>query len=178
MRYLQVAVSDISAFSFVVEDAEMISETITRFATFEQIYLQSTSSVVVKLRSELEKLYRGIVNYLVELRKYFEQSSLSKCFIMHDGRICCLIALPSLGRVIKNATIGVETFALLSKKIKDDATGLRWYASMINFDTSATNHSELRRLLTSLDQPINRMYGKLEIAEDRFQSKSEKHDSL
>jgi hypothetical protein len=75
-----MAIGDIQKFSFIVEDAEMIAELITRSAIFEQIYLYRESATTANLRQALSKLYNAVVLYLSEARKYFKDSSLSKSF--------------------------------------------------------------------------------------------------
>lgn len=72
----QAAVSDINIFAFVVEGAETVSRCISRFATFEQIYLKygnRPSRVIKVLEEALVKLYAAILIYLGRAKKYFEE---------------------------------------------------------------------------------------------------------
>ena len=81
LRPDQVAVSDINRFAFVVEGAEKIAHSISRYATFEQIYLKyedRPTRAVKGLEEALIKLYAVILTYLGKANKYFGERSLSK----------------------------------------------------------------------------------------------------
>ena len=72
----QLAVSDINKFAFVVEGAETIARSLSRYATFEQIYLvhaNSTTRAVQGLETALVKLYGVILVYLGRAKLYFEE---------------------------------------------------------------------------------------------------------
>jgi hypothetical protein len=73
----QIAVGDISTFAFVVEDAEMIAGLVARCAVLEQLYLHGTSATTMKLKDALSKLYKAIISYFSEAKRYFQQNSLS-----------------------------------------------------------------------------------------------------
>ena len=81
LRTDQLAVSDINKFAFVVEGAETIAHSISRYATFEEIYLRSngTATPAIKgLEEALVKLYIAILAYLVKAKKYFEEHTSSE----------------------------------------------------------------------------------------------------
>ena len=68
--------SDINKFAFVVEGAETVSRCISRYATFEQIYLglrNGPSRAVRGLEEALTKLYAEILKYLSKPKRYFEE---------------------------------------------------------------------------------------------------------
>lgn len=69
--------SDVSSLAFIIEDAEMIAELITRCAIFEKVYLKRISGSTFNLRQNLTKLYETIILYLSEARKFFGQNSVS-----------------------------------------------------------------------------------------------------
>ena len=77
---LQVAVSDINKFNFVVEGAETIARSIARFAIFEDLYLHR-GTLETKSEKALEealiRLYATILVYLARVKLYFEQSTAS-----------------------------------------------------------------------------------------------------
>ena len=81
LRPDQVAVSDINRFAFIVEGAENIAHSISRYATFEQIYLKyedRPTRAVKGLEKALIKLYAVILTYLGKAKKYFDEPTLSK----------------------------------------------------------------------------------------------------
>lgn len=64
-----------------MEGAETIAHSISRYATFEEIYLGSNStatSAVKGLEEALVKLYIAILAYLVKAKKYFEEHTSSE----------------------------------------------------------------------------------------------------
>ena len=76
LRPEQLAVSDVNTFAFLVEGAETIARNISRYATFEHIYLgyDNTATRAVKgLKEALVKLYAAILIYLGKAKKYFEE---------------------------------------------------------------------------------------------------------
>lgn len=83
LRKYQLAISDINKFAFIVEGAETIAHSISRYATFEEIYLgsNSTATLAVKgLEEALVKLYIAILAYLVKAKKYFEEHTQSESY--------------------------------------------------------------------------------------------------
>lgn len=84
---LQVAISDINKFNFVVEGAETIARSIARFAIFEDLYLHR-GTLETKSEKALEealiRLYATILVYLARAKLYFEQSTASPSF----GSLC------------------------------------------------------------------------------------------
>ncbi|KAL9066249.1 MAG: hypothetical protein Q9161_007706 [Pseudevernia consocians] len=77
---LQLAVSDINKFAFVVEGAETIARSISRHATFEQIYLHHDTiytRAIKGLEEAVVKLYAANLIYLAKAKKYFEEPTLS-----------------------------------------------------------------------------------------------------
>jgi hypothetical protein len=72
-----MAIDDFEKFAFVVECADSISEMICQYAIFEEIYLQSASSVMGELEAALIRLYASIMIYLAKAKRYFEQNSAS-----------------------------------------------------------------------------------------------------
>ena len=86
----QLAVGDIAKFAFIVEGAETIARSISRYTTFEQIYLghDTTATGAVKgLEEALVRLYAAILVYLGKAKKYFEEPTPSKS----NSHICCHI---------------------------------------------------------------------------------------
>lgn len=66
----QIAVNDINKFAFVVEGAESISRTISRYAIFEDIYLLRRSDTVAALEEALIRLYASILLYLLKVKSF------------------------------------------------------------------------------------------------------------
>ena len=61
----------------MVEGMELISNLITRYAIFEDLYLQRTSTVVDQLSQSLVNLYAAVLKYLSEARRYYSQNTAS-----------------------------------------------------------------------------------------------------
>ena len=72
---LQIAVSDMVKFDFVVEGAEVIARMISRYAIYEDIYLHRTSKAIQELKDALVRLYTTILLYLSKAKQFFEQNS-------------------------------------------------------------------------------------------------------
>lgn len=77
---LKVAVSDVHKFDFVVEGAETIARSISRFAILEIIYLRPQTLLTQSskaLEEALVRLYTSILVYLARAKQYYEQSTAS-----------------------------------------------------------------------------------------------------
>lgn len=72
---LQVAVSDIVQFGFVVEAAELIAHVISRYAIFEEVFLCQASKATQELQGALIRLYTAILLYLAKAGEFFQQST-------------------------------------------------------------------------------------------------------
>jgi len=75
-----VAFSDIKKFDFVVEGAEAIARSISRWTILEDIYLYSRALITKSteaLEDSLSRLYASIFIYLARAKQYFEQSTTS-----------------------------------------------------------------------------------------------------
>lgn len=75
---MQIAVNDFAKFVFVIESAASIAEMISHYAIFEELYLQSASFAVNKLKGALVQLYAVIMIYLFKAKSYFDQNTESK----------------------------------------------------------------------------------------------------
>ena len=74
----QVAISDINKFDFLVEAAEIMAYSISRFAILEKIYLNrraSTADSKEGLKDALVRLYSSMFVYLAKAKQYFGQST-------------------------------------------------------------------------------------------------------
>ena len=61
----------------MVQGMELVSNLITRYAIFEDLYLQRTSTVADQLSQSLVNLYAAVLKYLSEARKYYSQNTAS-----------------------------------------------------------------------------------------------------
>ena len=77
-NHQQVGVSDTQTFGAMIETLETVSRLITRYAMFEELYLQRASSVRAELLEALTILYTEILTVLANANKYFRTSTLSK----------------------------------------------------------------------------------------------------
>ncbi len=83
LRPDQLAVGDINKFAFAVEGAETIARSISRHATFEQIYLRYdtiATRAVKDLEEALVKLYAASLIYLARIKGYFEEQTPSEYY--------------------------------------------------------------------------------------------------
>ena len=77
-KMMQIAVNDFANFAFVLEGAASIAEMISRYAIFEELYLQSASSAANQLKGALVQLYAATMIYLSKAKSYFDQNPGSK----------------------------------------------------------------------------------------------------
>ena len=168
---LQIAVSDIVKFGFVVEGAESIARMIGRYAVFEQIYLRSRSKASTELENALIKLYSTILMYQSKAKHFFDQSSLK--------------------RIIRSAFVTEDEMGTLAKKMDvEESTVDRCAATLStekqgsiieSLDALSTGQHEsytrLEGLLQSIDEPVHRMSSQIKEIEDNL-DKTRRHEIL
>lgn len=74
----EVAISDKQVFGATVEGLETISHLISRYAIFEDLYMQRETAVRAELEVMLIGLYAEVLKYLAKAKKYFQTSTASK----------------------------------------------------------------------------------------------------
>ncbi len=74
----KVAVNDKRAFGETVENLEIVSYLITRYAILEELYLQRKSVARDKLEAMVVRLYAEVLTLLAKAKKYFQSSTTSK----------------------------------------------------------------------------------------------------
>ena len=74
----QVAVNDKKNFEELIESLEAVSHLITRYAIFEELYLQRESAARHELEDTIVRLYAEILTFLAKARKYLQSSATSK----------------------------------------------------------------------------------------------------
>lgn len=74
----QVVVNDKKTFGETIENLEVVSHLITRYAIMEELYLQRISQARDKLEEMVVHLYAEILTFLAKVRKYFQSSTKSK----------------------------------------------------------------------------------------------------
>ena len=74
----QVAVSDKQVFGATVEGLETISHLISRYAIFEDLYMQRNTAVSSELEAMLTGLYADVLVFLAKAKKYFQTSTAGK----------------------------------------------------------------------------------------------------
>ena len=138
LRKDQLAVNDINKFAFIVEGAETIAHSISRYATFEKIYLgsNSTATLAVKgLEEALVKLYIAILAYLVKAKKYFEEPTQSEsCSGNHT-----IVWLSSIAeRMAKAVTTSQNDFETLLRNIDRELASVDRHASLVDAERKST----------------------------------------
>ena len=63
---------------FIVAGVEMLSRMITRYAIFENLYLDRANQGSKELKNGLTSLYASILLYLSKAKRFLEDSRLSK----------------------------------------------------------------------------------------------------
>ncbi len=159
---LQIAVSDMVKFGFIVEGAEVIARMISRYALFEDIYLHRTSKAVQELEDALVRLYTAILLYLSEAKEFFEQNSAK--------------------RMLKAVVVSEEDFRKLAASIDNEETMVDRCAGLVDSEirngisetleslsiNQESKHSQLLSLLHTVDGPVFRMSGQLHSVEDHL----------
>lgn len=74
----QVAVSDKQVFGATLEGLETISHLITRYAIFEDLYMQRDTAARGGLEAMLTGLYAEVLISLAKTKKYFQTPTASK----------------------------------------------------------------------------------------------------
>jgi hypothetical protein len=73
-----VAVSEKQVFGATVEGLETISHLISRYAIFEDLYMQRDTATRGELEAMLISLYAEVLAFLAKAKKYFQTSTASK----------------------------------------------------------------------------------------------------
>ena len=132
LRPDQIAVSDINRFAFVVEGAEKIAHSISRYATFEQIYLRyeaRPTHAVEGLKEALIKLYAVILTYLGKAKTYFEERSLSKPY----PYVVSILRLSSTTeRMAKAAATANSGFEAFSRNMNNELESVDRHARLVD----------------------------------------------
>lgn len=74
----QVAVNDKKTFEELIESLEAVSHLITRYAIFEELYLQLESAARHELEDMIVRLYAEVLTFLAKARRYLQSSATSK----------------------------------------------------------------------------------------------------
>ena len=168
---VQVAISDIVKFDFVVEGAESIARMLGRYAIFEEIYLRRTSKASMELENALVRLYSTILMYESKAKRFFDQSSskriLRSAFVIEDefGSLARKMDLEQSHVDRCAATLGAENQNNISDSL--EALSISQYEK----------HARLMDLLHSIDGPILRMSSQLNDIEDNL-DKSKRYEIL
>lgn len=143
----QVAVSDINKFDFVVEAAETIAHSISRFTIFESIYLHRHSVMtksVQALEEALVRLYASTLVYLARAKQYFEQNTASMFISVHVSSRQLRIFTE---RVFKSVIKSHEEFEELLLNIDAEQTNVDRHASLVDAESRFFTPSKNLRLL-------------------------------
>lgn len=159
---LQIAVSDMIKFGFVVEGAEKIARMISRYAIFEEIYLQRTSRARGELQDTLVRLYATILLYLSKAKAFFGQNSAKR---MLEAVIVSQEEFNNLGASMDAEEKMVDRCAsLVDAETRNNITEALGSLSI----TQESSYSQMLSLLHTIDGPIFRMSGQLHSVEDHL----------
>lgn len=160
---LMIATSDIKKFEYVVEGAELIARSISRFAITEKVYFhrQSPASQPLEaLKEALLRLYAVIFQYLAKAKQYFGQKT--------KNRVVKTLIKPQAEFEDIMKKIGAEQLSvdhnarLVDAQIRNE-TSDSLNAFSIDF---GQKHAELLRVLGSIDGPVCRMASRVGLIED------------
>lgn len=70
--------NDKKSFEELIESLEAVSHLITRYAIFEELYLQRESAARHELEDMIVRLYAEVLTFLAKARKYLRSSATSK----------------------------------------------------------------------------------------------------
>lgn len=70
--------SDNACFESTINGLESVARLISRYASFEALYLKKGTSMYPELQSMLATLYTQVLHFLANGIKYFSQSTASK----------------------------------------------------------------------------------------------------
>ncbi|CAG8159947.1 unnamed protein product [Penicillium salamii] len=152
---LAVSVSDNACFESTINGLESVARLISRYASFEALYLKKGTSMYPELQSMLATLYTQVLHFLANGIKYFSQSTAT--------------------RLIKNIFQTSQGEEL--RRIAETNVEMERLARMSDTETHQENQSDLRAtksLTESLLAPINRLvdasvvYARV-MEEERFQ---------
>lgn len=62
----------------MTEGLEAVAHLITRYATFEVLYLQTSSALATQLEDALVALYASVLIYIAKAKRYFQASTTGK----------------------------------------------------------------------------------------------------
>ena len=74
----QVAISDKEVFGNTIEGVETISHLVSRYAIFEDLYMQRKTAASGELEVLLVGMYAEILIFLAKAKKYFQTSTAGK----------------------------------------------------------------------------------------------------
>jgi hypothetical protein len=88
-----MTVNEIQTFGAMVEGVELVSNLITRYAIFENLYLYETSTVKEQLTESVIRLYATILLYLSKASRYYDRktSGVSKTVLHFMGELTLLL---------------------------------------------------------------------------------------
>jgi hypothetical protein len=72
---VQAALSDTETFGAMIVGLEYISNVITRYATFENLYLNRDSALKDQLAESIVRLYATILIYLSKASRYYDRKT-------------------------------------------------------------------------------------------------------
>lgn len=149
-----MAVNDKKVFGEMVENLETIAHLITRYAIFEDLYLQRLSAARAELEAKVISLYAEVLTFLVNAKKYFQTSTGGKSALYPYS----LLFLTSLVRVVKAIFKFSDNDQLVNISILENQISklAELVGAEIQHDTEK-NVAAMNTLLLSLDKPIKRL---------------------
>ena len=153
--------NDKKSFEEMIESLEIVSHLITRYAVFEELYLQRESTARHELEDMVVRLYAEILTFLAKARKYLQSSATSKKSICTNPPSWLI----SPGRLVKSIVRFSEDQLMTKIKVLDaDISKLTEVLTVDIQIETAKNVASMHALLTSLNEPIKRIADQSTIA--------------
>ncbi|KAE8441164.1 hypothetical protein EG329_005820 [Mollisiaceae sp. DMI_Dod_QoI] len=154
---LQVAVSDIEKYAFVVDSLEDVSRCISRCGLLERLYVKSKAAATPSLRSSLIKTYSSILQFLSKAKTFFNSNKGT--------------------RIISSSFRDKAEFQNPLDEIRKSFDQVETWASLVSREDDVAQYRELKALLTKFDAPMVRISSSLQEIHDSLE-KSKRQNIL
>ena len=149
----QVAVNNKKIFQELIESLEAVSHLITRYAIFEELYLQRESAARHELEDMIVRLYAEVLTFLAKARKDLQSSATSK-----KSTRTIQFWLLLTGRLVKSIVRFPEDQQMKKIKVLDADISKLTEVLTVDLQIETTkNVASMHALLTSLNEPIKRI---------------------
>ena len=162
---LQITVKDADVFGSMMEGVEIVSRLISRFATFEAVYLpphlSAFSTAQEQLSDDLVSLYEAVLSYLSAACRYYGASTGERfrySFVKDPDVAFEMISSRELQVEKSASTVHAEFISRLENRL------------LLLGQESTTNAKHLEQLIQVFEKPLIRISAPLQAWQDRLKS--------